>query len=335
MISNLIITGQSATVLNLLTIAILGFIVATGTIGFLLRICLAHANEYATAPRQSLLWLSVLAPWGIGGLTMLIFTPMVQNSVLFPWAMDIAHWHHPNMFELFSWHGVCLIIFCAWITGLFVRGVLKLIEHSRHITLLSTLSAKQDFNIYFLDSKAPVAFSTTYFYRGFKSIVVISNGLLSSLNQSEQQIVIQHELAHLKHRDPLKKWVFGILVQCFPKMIRNKLLKLMHLTLEQMADERVLTHNHSATEVAQTLLKATRIANSWREKCKNILSSTPELVLSFGIEAVEQRVRYLIEEKHYKPFPFWWMVVVAILIVILSTSAVDSLHHLIENLFIH
>lgn len=109
----------------------------------------------------------------------------------------------------------------------------------------------------------------------------------------------------------------------------------MHLTLEQMADERVLTQNHSATDVAQTLLKASRISNSWRNKSKNTPSPTSELTLSFGVEAVEQRVRYLIEEKHYKPFPFWWIAVASMLIVMLSTSVVDSLHHLIENLFIH
>lgn len=219
MLSNLIITGQSATVLNLLTIAILGFVVATGTIGLLLRIYLAHANEYATAPRQSLLWLSVLAPWGIGGLTMLIFTPLVQNSVFFPWLMDIAHWHHPDIFELLSWHGVCLVIFCAWVAHLLFRGIIKLLKHSRHIALLSTFSTKQDSVIYLLDSQTPVAFSTTYFCRGFKSIVVISNSLLSNLNQSEQQIVIQHELAHLKHGDPLKSGHLEYWFNAFPNWL--------------------------------------------------------------------------------------------------------------------
>lgn len=335
MLSNFTIAGHTAIVLNLITIAILGFLVTLGIVSLLLVRFGSRINEYAFVPRQLLLWLCVISPWVIGGLTMFIFTPFIQNADFFPWALDIAHWHHPDVFELISWHGACLLLFSLWVLNLIKSGTKQFLDNSKYVSLLQSLAHQEAPNVYILDTDSPSAFTTTYLKSGLQSAVLISKGLLSQLSDIEKQIVIQHELAHLQNNDPLKQWLFVLLSKCFPKSIARNLRELMNLTMEQNADAQVIKLRFSATEVAQTLVKATRITHAWREKSDANLASTPQLTLFFGIHAIEQRVRYLVGDNSYKSFPMIWTAAIIVTITIITTSTVDTLHHLIEHFIIH
>ncbi|MEW6329439.1 MAG: M48 family metalloprotease [Candidatus Micrarchaeota archaeon] len=70
----------------------------------------------------------------------------------------------------------------------------------------------------FIDSAEELAFSIT----ARESYVVFSVGILESLNEKEQLLVLGHELRHIRRLDPLSKLLMGALALFSPTGMLNR-----------------------------------------------------------------------------------------------------------------
>jgi hypothetical protein len=105
------IYGQWALAFNLLTIAVLAFIIGNVFVSIVFCSVKNKIQRYTVSTRKSLLWLSVLLPWIIALSTSLFFGPFFQSGATFTWLTELAHWHHPDIYYFLSWHSISLIAF--------------------------------------------------------------------------------------------------------------------------------------------------------------------------------------------------------------------------------
>ena len=106
---------------------------------------------------------------------------------------------------------------------------------------------------------------------------------------------------------------------------------MMSLSMEQAADSFYVENQQQSHNVASTLVKFTKLAAS-----HSIHSQyNSELFVHFCRHSIEQRVLHLLNDKQFRPFPLGGVVIATFLLALISTTSVDSLHHVIETLFTH
>ncbi|MEQ9208345.1 MAG: hypothetical protein RLN96_00670, partial [Pseudomonadales bacterium] len=140
--------------------------------------------------------------------------------------------------------------------------------------------------------------------------------------------IIEHERAHIKHRDLQQKLLFSLLISLFPKQISLQLNRLFSLIMEKLADTSV-SMCHSRLDIAQTLVKSARVQKLATDH------SDPAFVNYFIANDVDSRVKALIGLQEFRPFPWSYCLLVLGLVAITSLAGVDALHHLIERFFSH
>lgn len=321
------IYGQWALALNLLTIAVLAFVVANVFVSIAFWSVKNSIQNYTVSTRKSLLWLCVLSPWIIALTVTLFFSPFFQSGEVFVWLTELAHWHHPDIFYFLSWHSISLIIFFGFSIFIAVRSVVLAYKNHHQISLLRTLATKKSEYVLIIDSSIPAAFTGGL----IKPSCFVSSGLIEQLNSDDIEIIIQHELAHLHYADPLKKWIFSFFAAHFTPTV-NKLLKsMMAISMEQAADAFFVKNQQQAHNVASTLVRFTKLAAKYsiHKQYKS------ELLVHFCRQSIEQRVLQLLSDTQFKPFPMKVVFLGVILLAVISTTSVDSLHHAIETLFNH
>ena len=321
------IYGQWALALNLFTGGVLAFIVANVFVSISFWYIKSKFQHYSVSTRKSLLWLSVLAPWLIALSVTLFFSPLFQNGSVFVWLTEFAHWHHPDIFYFVSWHSASLLIFISFTLFILIQKTTLLYRNHNQINLLRELGAEKSKHVYVIESSIPTAFTGGV----FKPSCFISSGLIEQTSADEIEIITQHELAHVHHLDPLKKWLFLFFTAFFAKNVKQVLISMMSLSMEQAADSFYVKNQQQSTNVASTLVKFTKLASNYviHPEYKN------ELFVHFCRHSIEQRVLHLLNDKQFRPFPMGGVVIAMLLLALISTSSVDSLHHVIETLFTH
>ena len=321
------IYGQWALVLNLLTIGVLAFTVANIFVSITFWLVKSKLQRYAVSSRKSLLWLFVLAPWLISLCATLLFSPLFQNGSIFFWLTDLAHWHHPDIFYFLSWHSFSLLIFVGFSLYVFTKKMIVLYHNHHQISLLHAFGTEKSKQVTIIESSIPTAFTGGL----INPTCFISMGLIEKTTADELEIIIQHELAHVHYFDPLKKWLFSFLSAYFANNVKHLLLSMMSLSMEQDADSFFVKNQQQSHDVASTLIKFTKLATSY--------SIHPhyksELFVHFCRHSIEQRVLHLLNDKQLKVFPKGGVLIVILLLALISTTSVDSLHHVIETLFTH
>ena len=321
------IYGQWALALNLLTIAVLAFVVANVFVSIAFWFVKNSIQNYTVSTRKSLLWLCVLSPWIIALTVTLFFSPFFQSGEVFVWLTELAHWHHPDIFYFLSWHSISLIIFFGFSIYIAIGSLVLAYKNHHQIRFLRTLATKKSENVLIIDSPIPTAFTGGL----IKPSCFISSGLIELLNSDDIEIIIQHELSHLHYADPLKKWIFSFFAAYFTPNINKMLKSMMAISMEQAADSFFVKSQQQAHNVASTLVRFTKLAAKYSIS-KQYKS---ELLVHFCRQSIEQRVLQLLSDTQFKPFPMKVVFLGVILLAVISTTSVDSLHHAIETLFNH
>ncbi len=321
------IYGQWALVFNLLTVGVLAFIVANIFVSITFWLVKSKLQHYAVSTRKSLLWLFVLAPWLISLCVTLFFSPLFQNGSISIWLTDLAHWHHPDIFYFLSWHSASLLIFIGFTFYILIQKMTLLYRNHYQINLLRVLGVEKSKQVYVIESSIPTAFTGGV----FRPLCFISTGLIEQTSADDIEIIIQHELAHVHYLDPLKKWFFSFFCAYFASNVKQLFISMMSLSMEQAADSFYVKNQQQSHNVASTLVKFTKLAasDSVHRQYNN------ELFVHFCRHSIEQRVLHLLNDKLFRPFPIGGVVVAIFLLALISTTSVDSLHHVIETLFAH
>jgi Zn-dependent protease with chaperone function len=325
------LTGNIAILLNLVSVAITAFVIVTMLISAIIPLVKTRLDLFNFTARKRTLWLLATAPWWIALCCVVVFFPRQNTASIVVWVENIAHWHHIDLFKFTSWHGFTVII-AAFVLALLVSIALTQIRrHSIAMHNLFKFSDVQPINrdnhatIYSISLTTPAAFTIGF----FKPKVYLTTGLLQHLEPSALDIIIQHELAHVRARDPLFKSVFSFFCQLYPKPIRRILQQHFTLLTEQLADS-VVTRYHDNLDVAQTLIT---VAKKQRKRPLNCDSFQ---ISHFSHDQITLRVQKLLSpQSQISEFTLIITGLCFLIATLFTASTVDSIHHLIETYFIH
>ncbi len=321
--------NESAMLLNLISIALLGLLAATALLVLLWLFTARYIEQLSPFTQQRVLWLFVVTPWVVSSICVCVFfSSLLQSDRLF-WLDQLAHWHHPYVFQLDSWHSVTLVLFILGLAYLLTRKGLDAARHLNTLKSITHLSQKRTGHertrrdTIVLESQTPAAFAAGLVH----SKCYITTGLIEQVSETELDIIIAHERAHIRHRDVQKKLLFTLFASLYPKPVARRLNRLFSVAMEQLADAHVC-QSHCAFDIAETLLKAAR--------AQQVSTRTNSLLVNYvSADDVDIRVRALIAPQTFRSLPWAYCLLLMVLITLLSSVAVDALHHLMEALFSH
>lgn len=317
-----------AVVMNLMAIALLAFFVGAVLLSFTWLLLGRFVGLYSTGSQKVLIWTWMLGPWFLGLMTMLILSPLFEQTELYGLIESLAHWHHLYVFQLNSWHGISVILFVVFSFGLIVIKGSQVYRQNNALYTLKHFSTSQHScgetqKVLIIDSDVPTAFTSGL----FSPICYVSKGLVDKLSPAELNIVIEHELAHARNKDPL----FMLLIACLSAYYPNKLALLLNakyrLMTEHVADQSTVL-KHSAEDVAATILKVVRLQKSLSVK------ESGAYLCYFGANDITQRIQQLLQPTK-KPIPMIIPVAFMLVMLCLNIVAVDATHHLVESVFTH
>lgn len=319
------IIGNWALVLNLASIGLMGLFIAHALQSISWLLIKKKLMALCPQSRKNLLLSWVVSPFILS----LVITAFFYLSITGSHEIlnNIAHWHHAYVFHFNSWHGfllVSFILYFLWKLFLAVRQWRSLRSDIKSLNLLSgvhTRSRCDDLNYYLLDSKSPAAFVAGI----INPKCYLTSGLKHQLSSNELNIVLKHEQAHIVFNDALSKYLFNLLTIFYPSKIRFQIKQNYILTLEQIADKEV-SKSYKAVDVASTLVKVARL----QKMHKSQLS-----FCHFGNEHISLRVEQLIAPNAQTVLSKGMSIIGIILLMLVTLSAIDASHHLVESLFNH
>ncbi|WDE03412.1 M48 family metalloprotease [Thalassomonas viridans] len=319
------IEGALAVWLNTFAIAVITFFIANLGVSLAVSVLGQRFLGMEVQPRKAILWLLVVTPWCASLLVSAYFLYKFSSPDPFTWNQAYAHWHHMDVYAVFSWHSITLLLAILGIGYVLIRKVALLLKHKNELSVLSAFAREIDDKVYEIELPQACAFTSGFWTKR----CYITTGMLEATTAQEQAIILGHEKAHAKSNDPLKKWLFSILAAFFIPSLAARLKLHMTLAMEQAADNAVLSEHISSTLVAGTLVKVARLNAGTVPLVNN------ELVANFGADVLEQRVYFLLGQLNLKPVNKLLTLVFIILIIGISLSGIDSIHHLMETVFSH
>lgn len=166
-----------------------------------------------------------------------------------------------------------------------------------------------------VDSSEPLAVSMGL----FRPKVLISNGLMQSVSRAELTAIVEHEQAHCRRRDNLKK----LLAFCgtIPSLLRKRLRADLDLALEQCCDAAAARALGDPPLVAQTLIRVQKLARQGAREDRS----------GFDGANIEARVNALLQPPAEFANP-GLVVVLAVAVIGLIMLTPAPLHHQIEKL---
>ena len=314
--------------MNLIAIALLAFFVTALLMSLTWLVFGRFVSSYSTRSQKTLIWMWLLGPWVLGLATMLIFSPIFEQTSLYQWIKGIAHWHHLYVFQLNSWHGISVMLFVVFSLCLIVIKATQIYRQSNALYSLRHFSTSQHafstaHNVLIIDSDIPTAFTSGF----FRPSCYVSKGLVEKLTPAELDIVIEHELEHARNKDPLFMLFIACLSAYYPKKMALLLNAKYRLMTEHIADQSSLV-KHSAQDVAATIVKVVRLQQVVAPKTKDAFCSY------FGANDITMRIQQLLQPNH-RPLPTVIPVIGMIVLFCITVIAVDASHHLVESIFTH
>ncbi|MBR9910299.1 MAG: M56 family metallopeptidase [Gammaproteobacteria bacterium] len=322
--------NESAILLNLLNIALMGLLAATALLVLFWPIIARHIEQLSACAQQKMLWLFVATPWAASCICVFVFVSSLfqsKNSLLLG---RLTHWHHPYVFHLDSWHSATLFIFILGVAYVLARKGLTTVRHLNTLNSITRLSQEKNRHweigrdIVVLESQTPSAFAAGF----VRPKCYVTTGLIERVTETELDIIIEHERAHIKHRDTQKKLLFALFTSLYPKPVARRLNRLLSVAMEQLADAHV-SKSYCAFDIAETLVKAARTQHVTAG------NANPLMTNFFTADDVDLRVRALVAPQAFRPFPWGYCLLLMALTSMASSVAVDGLHHLIEAVFSH
>ncbi|AMN10867.1 hypothetical protein ACZ81_04285 [Alteromonas macleodii] len=323
--------GLSAITLNLLSIAVLALFVSVIFSSFFIPLLLRGLKKCTLNVQKVTLWVLVTLPWWVALSCITILWPWHSSPVSVSWVERLAHWHHIDVFHFTSWHAITLYGLVLYNTYTAIKGVLLLNTQSRSLQALIALSGeeqrKSDDALHFYS--LPVTLPTAFVSGMISPKVYVTEALQKKVSPAQLDIILRHEFAHVKARDPLFRSLFAACTMLFPPPVKRRLIKHYVLLTELIADNTVAQH-YDNLEVAQTLIDVAR------HQQRGIFSNVTSAINYFGNDATTYRVQCLISPRlSSSKGGVGFAITLIALMPFLTASAVDSLHHIIETLFIH
>lgn len=209
------------------------------------------------------LWLYALTPW------LAMAAPVTAMCVIaaakpLGWIADhCAHhgMHHPHLcFE--HWPALDLqwihLLSAAALASLLIKVLTGFLfrefKAARDTTALLALS-RGNGRLRRLDTSE--VFACTAGYR--HPTLFMTHGLTDRLDHRERRIVLAHEVAHLRRRDPLRNLVFNVLLLAHWPSSARSLCALWRQRMEEQADDRAACR-FGPEAVAATLIKVARLS---------------------------------------------------------------------------
>lgn len=138
------------------------------------------------------------------------------------------------------------------VLALLARYLVREHRTTRHLRSMRSLSHGFG-RLRFLEDAQPVALAAN----PRDPFVLMSRGLLDRLTRRERRIVLAHEIAHLRHKDLLRNYVFDLLLLLHLPPAAGRLRNAWRQALEERADDSVAAR-FGADSVAQALVRAIR-----------------------------------------------------------------------------
>ncbi|MFT7561761.1 MAG: beta-lactamase regulating signal transducer with metallopeptidase domain [Flavobacteriales bacterium] len=283
-------------------------------------------NRFQANTKIGILWCIGILPWVISlfSVILLMLPELTSNSDSL--LSTFVHWHHVYQFEILSWHGASIGVFCIVFFSVCLTKIVKAVKANAQLNQLDffiqNTNSKQHLTV--IESEESRAFTSGL----FSPRSYITSGLSTQLTSQEATIVAEHELAHARSYDPLRKYGFSLLAAFFPMSIAQQLNSDFSLALEQAADESVLPTVSDETIIAKTLLKVSSLG-------QRPISSMPLSNCHFSTHPLTLRIEYLLNDNKGQSFPILLFFSFSITLALLSTLSVDLLHHALERLFSH
>ena len=168
-----------------------------------------------------------------------------------PWVCDMIH-----LLVLYTFAA------CFWVIG---RQILvsarsaKRLLHCQDTRLTRIYSSKyglRERDLVVIQNHAAVALTLGV----IRPRIVVSTGLLQSLEQSELDAVMEHEKFHLQHRDPLAIFLLSMLsISMWYIPLFRWVLDKYKIMIEIMADQFAMSTNCSAKDLGSALLKMLKL----------------------------------------------------------------------------
>lgn len=314
--------------LNVITIGVTSLLVAIFLLSALTAFGLNYLTSFSAGIRARLLWAIVILPWIIAVASIFLLLAPELFQFRLNWLSSFIHWHHAAIFHIFSWHGALLLVFCITFLLVSITKLSSAVRSSSQLSQLDYFSVSDELGsgMLLVHSDTPQAFTAGL----FNPRSYITHGLRDKLSEESLAIVQQHELAHKRRRDPLRIYVFSLLVSFFAKTIGKRLNDAFSLALEQLADQSALRSVRDKTSVSRTILDVARLNN---QECGT--AGLSAVNCGFTSNALQLRIRYLLDGEPPKAFPYFKLVISTLVMITVCTLSVDFIHHSVETLFSH
>ena len=200
------------------------------------------------------------------------------------------------------------------ILALLARYLVRERRASRRLQSMRSLSHGFG-RLRFLEDKQPMAIAAN----PRDPFVLMSKGLLDRLTRRERRIVLAHEIAHLRHNDLLRNYVFELLLLLHLTPAAGRLRTAWRQALEERADDRVAAR-FGPDSLAQALVRVIRGARP---------GSTPAFSVS-GEDPLRRIERLLAPDENENNRSVTFEVSYIGLLLALAATIATS-HHLLET----
>lgn len=315
------ITGTGGLLLHLWLVVGLSVLGAALFMGIVQSRLLAWLSCFNVAAKQRFLWCIALFPYGVGlYAATLVLTPALTHQFL---PVDHGHLHSlQGHFHWLSWQGMAVLLLSMAAVWKLLAILWRRAQQGRHLQTLLAFSDIDSMGCYRVESDIPNAFTLGL----LNPKILISRALDRALTADELDIVVRHELAHQRARDPLRLSLFGLLIGVFIPPARQELYATLELLIEQQADAVVASQFRDPSVVAATLIKVNRLALRHRRQ-------TPDLfACGFCTTAIEARIQQLLDNDQGRSFPFTSFLLSIFICVAVGIYYANNFHHSIETL---
>ncbi|MGH0037880.1 MAG: M56 family metallopeptidase [Myxococcota bacterium] len=156
-----------------------------------------------------------------------------------------------------------------------------------------------------------------------RPVAYVSSALCEALSPEALAVVVAHERAHVRRRDPLRWIAAATLSLALPPAVRRELIGELELASEQACDEAAARAVGDRLRVAETLLAAERLMASADAGLR-------PAVAGLGGSAVPARVRSLLDAPRPRPRNRAGTIALGLLAAL--ALAADPIHHGAEHL---
>ncbi len=224
---------------------------------------------------------------------------------------------HPPAAVLGSAACVLALASVAALVARAAPGVLRIHRARRVLARLRRVSESLPADVRSVDTDAAFSFTGGL----LRPEIFVSRGLRDRLDPAQFAVVLEHERAHVRRRDLLRRFVAQLGALFHGPATARALLSAIDLACEEACDEEAATRLGDRVKVAQAIVAAARLA----PRLPSALSAS---VVGFTADALGHRVRALLRSPHRDPAGAGWIVLGAAIGLVAMAPA---LHHATET----